>query len=135
MAGPQQGYRTPLSRARGLGSAHHGVGHFIGQRASAVALLFLLLWGVWSALKLAPLGYDGAVAWLHAPTHMAPLALLLAVGFFHARIGMQVIIEDYVHQPLLKTGSLLLNTFVCYGAAVLAVLSVLKVAFSAAGVA
>ena len=135
MAGPQQGYRTPLSRARGLGASHHGVGHFIGQRGSAVALLFLLLWGVWSALKLAPLGYDGAVAWLHAPTHMAPLALLLAVGFFHARIGMQVIIEDYVHTPLLKTGSLLANTFVAYGAAVLAILSVLKVAFSAVGVA
>ena len=133
MAGPQQGYRTPLSRARGLGSAHHGVGHFIGQRASAVALLFLLFWGVWSALKLAPLGYDGAIAWLHSPLHSAPLALLLAVGFYHARIGMQVIIEDYVHQPLLKTGSLLLNTFVAYGAAVLAILSVLKVAFSAVG--
>ncbi len=133
MAGPQQGYRTPLSRARGLGAAHHGVGHFIGQRASGVALVVLLLWGVWSALKLAPLSYDGAVAWTRSPLHMAPLALLLAVGFFHARIGMQVIIEDYVHQPLLKTGSLLLNTFVAYGAAALATLSVLKVAFSAVG--
>jgi succinate dehydrogenase / fumarate reductase membrane anchor subunit len=134
MAGPQS-YRTPLSRARGLGSSHHGVGHFIGQRASAVALLFLLLWGVWSALKLAPVGYDGAVAWLHSPLHAAPLVLLLAAGFYHVRIGMQVVIEDYVHQPLLKTGSLLLNTFVAYGAAVLAILSILKVAFSVTGAA
>jgi succinate dehydrogenase / fumarate reductase membrane anchor subunit len=130
----QQSYRTPLGRARGLGSAHHGVGHFIGQRASAVALLFLLLWGVWSALKLAPLGYDGAAAWLHGPVHMALLVLLLAAGFYHVRIGAQVIIEDYVHQPLIKTAGLLANTFVCYGAAVLAILSVLKVAFSASGV-
>jgi succinate dehydrogenase / fumarate reductase membrane anchor subunit len=135
MAGPQQGYRTPLSRARGLGSAHHGVGHFIGQRASAVALLFLLLWGVWSALKLAPLGYDGAASWLHSPLHAAPLVLLLAAGFYHVRIGAQVIIEDYVHTPLIKTASLLANTFLCYGAAVLAILSVLKVAFSAVGAA
>ena len=133
MAGPQQGYRTPLSRARGLGSAHHGVGHFIGQRASAVALLFLLLWGVLAALKLAPLGYDGVVAWLHSPLHAAPLVLLVAAGFYHVRIGAQVIIEDYVHNPLIKTASLLANTFVCYGAAVLAILSVLKVAFSAVG--
>jgi succinate dehydrogenase / fumarate reductase membrane anchor subunit len=134
MAGPQS-YRTPLSRARGLGSSHHGVGHFIGQRASAVALLFLLLWGVWSALKLAPLGYDGAVAWLHSPLHAAPLVLLLATGFYHVRIGAQVIIEDYVHTPLVKTASLLLSTFVCYGAFVLAALSVLKVAFSVTGAA
>jgi succinate dehydrogenase / fumarate reductase membrane anchor subunit len=131
----QQSYRTPLSRARGLGASHHGVGHFIGQRASAVALLFLLLWGVLAALKLAPLSYEGLVDWLHSPLHAAPLVLLLAAGFYHVRIGAQVIIEDYVHQPLIKTASLLANTFVCYGAAVLAILSVLKVAFSAVGVA
>jgi succinate dehydrogenase / fumarate reductase membrane anchor subunit len=130
-----QGYRTPLSRARGLGSAKHGVGHFIGQRASAVALLFLLLWGVWSALKLAPLGYEGAVAWLHSPLHAALLVLLLAAGFYHVRIGAQVIVEDYVHTPLVKAASLLANTFVCYGAFVLAALSVLKVAFSVSGAA
>jgi len=134
MAGPKS-YRTPLARARGLGASHHGVGHFIGQRASAVALIFLLLWGVMAALKLAPLGYEGAVAWLHAPLHAAPLVLLLAAGFYHVRIGAQVIIEDYVHTPLVRMASLLANTFVCYGAAVLAILSVLKVAFSATGVA
>ena len=131
----EKSYRTPLARARGLGAAHHGVGHFIGQRGSAVALLFLLLWGVWSALKLAPMGYEGAVLWLHSPIHAGLLVMLLAAGFYHVRIGAQVIIEDYVHMPIVKSLSLLANTFVCYGAAVLATLSVLKVAFSAAGVA
>ena len=126
-------YRTPLARARGLGAAHHGVGHFIGQRGSAVALVFLLLWGVWSALKLAPLGYEGAAGWVRSPAHAALLVLLLAAGFYHVRIGMQVIVEDYVHAPLAKTASLLANTFVCYGAFALASLSVLKVAFSAVG--
>jgi len=126
-------YRTPLARARGLGAAHRGVGHFIGQRASAVALIVLLLWGVWSALKLAPLGYEGAAAWLRAPLHAAPLVLLIVAGFYHVRIGAQVIIEDYVHTPLVRVASLLANTFVCYGAAVLAILSVLKVAFSVSG--
>jgi succinate dehydrogenase / fumarate reductase membrane anchor subunit len=127
------GYRTPLSRARGLGSAKDGVGHFIGQRASAIALLFLLLWGVWSALKLAPLGYEGAAGWLRSPIHAALLVLLLATGFYHVRLGAQVIIEDYVHTPITKTLSLLANTFLCYGALVLAALSVLKVAFSVSG--
>jgi succinate dehydrogenase / fumarate reductase, membrane anchor subunit len=134
MAGPQQSYRTPLGRARGLGAAHHGVGHFIGQRASAVAVIALLRWGVWAALKMAPMGYEGAVDWLHSPLHAAPLVLLIAAGFYHVRIGAQVIIEDYLRRPLTKTVSLLVNTFVCYGAAVLAILSVLKVAFSVSGV-
>jgi succinate dehydrogenase / fumarate reductase membrane anchor subunit len=133
MAVSKPEFRTPLRRARGLGAAKHGVSHFIGQRASAVALVLLLLWGVWSALKLAPIGYMGAVGWLHSPVNAALLVLLLATGFYHVRIGMQVVLEDYVHTPLLKTGSLLLNLFVCSGGFVLAALSVLKVAFSAAG--
>jgi succinate dehydrogenase / fumarate reductase membrane anchor subunit len=132
---PPVSYRTPLGRARGLGSAHHGVGHFIGQRASAVALLFLLLWGVWSALKLASSGYDGAVGWLHSPVNAGILVLLLGAVFYHARLGVQVIIEDYVHTTLAKTLGLLANTFVCFGAFVLAALSVLKVAFSVIGAA
>jgi succinate dehydrogenase / fumarate reductase membrane anchor subunit len=126
-------YRTPLSRARGLGSAKDGVGHFIGQRASAVALLFLLLWGVWSALTLASLGYEGATGWLRSPVNAALLVLLLAAGFYHVRLGAQVIVEDYVHTQIAKTLVLLANTFLCYGAFVLAALSVLKVAFSVSG--
>ena len=54
------GYRTPLGRVRGLGSAKHGVGHFIGQRVSALALIVLVLWGVYSALGLAQADYSGA---------------------------------------------------------------------------
>ncbi len=128
-------YRTPLGRARGLGAAHHGVGHFIGQRASAAALLFLLLWGVWSALTVASAGYDGAVGWLHSPVNAGILVLLLGAAFYHGRLGVQVIIEDYVHTALAKTLSLLVNTFVCFGAFVIAALSVLKVAFSVIGAA
>lgn len=133
MAVSKPEFRTPLRRARGLGAAKHGVGHFVGQRASAVALVILLLWGVWSALKLAPIGYSGAVLWLHGPVNSALLVLLLATGFYHVRLGMQVIVEDYVHTPLLKTAALLLNLFVCSAGFVLAALSVLKVAFGVAG--
>ncbi len=128
-------FRTPLSRARGFGSAKHGVGHFIGQRVSAVALFFLLLWGVWSALKLAPLGYEGAAAWMRSPVHAAILILLLAAGFYHVRLGVQTIVEDYVHTPLAKSASLIANLFLSLGAFVLAAMAVLKVALSASGAA
>ncbi len=128
-------FRTPLSRARGLGAAKSGVGAFIGQRGSAVALFFLLLWGVWAALRLAPLGYEDAAAWMRSPGHAAPLVLLLGAGFYHVQIGARIIIEDYVHAPALKTAALLANTYISLGAFVVAAISVLKVAFSVSGAA
>jgi succinate dehydrogenase / fumarate reductase membrane anchor subunit len=124
-------FRTALGRARGLGSAKHGVGHFIGQRVSAVALLLLTLWGVASALSVAAGGYDGARAWLGAPVNAALLGLLIIVGVYHAGLGMRTIIEDYIERPITKAGLLILNAFVGWGAAALAVVSILKVTFGA----
>ncbi len=123
-------YRTPLGRARGLGSAKRGVGDFIGQRVSAVALVFLGIWGVWSALNLAGGGYAGALAWAASPVNAAVLVLLTLAGFYHARIGVRTIIEDYIARPFTKTLLLIANTFVCAGAAALTVICVLKVAFA-----
>jgi len=124
------GYRTPLGHARGLGSAKSGVGHFIAQRVSAFALLGLTLWAVGSALVLARGGgYIGAHAWLASPVNAALLILLIATGFFHARLGMQVVIEDYIERRFTRTVLLILNVFVAAGGAVLAALCVLKVAF------
>jgi succinate dehydrogenase / fumarate reductase membrane anchor subunit len=128
-------FRTPLSRARGLGAAKSGVGEFIGQRSSAMALFVLLLWGVWAALHVAPLGYLDAAAWMRAPLHAAPLVLLFGVGFYHVQIGLRVVIEDYVHTPALKTAALLANFYLALGAFVVAAMSVLKVAFSVSGAA
>ena len=90
------GFRTPLGHARGLGSAKHGVGHFIGQRVSAFALLGLTIWGAWSAVTIAPGGYDGARAWLASPINAALIVLLVVTGFYHAQLGMRVIVEDYI---------------------------------------
>jgi succinate dehydrogenase / fumarate reductase, membrane anchor subunit len=125
------GYRTPLGRARGLGSAKHGVGHFIGQRVSAVALVFLAVWGVWSAWTLAGGGYDGASIWLQSPVNAALLALLAAVAFYHMQLGMRTIVEDYIHRPATKAVLLIANAFVCFGGAALTIVCVLKVAFGA----
>ena len=123
--------RTPLGRARGLGASKHGVGHFIVQRVTAVALVLLVLWGLAAALGLARGGYDGAVLWLHSPLN-AGLAVLLAVtAFWHMQLGMQVIIEDYFARPATKAALLILNVFVCWLGAALTVLSLLKVALGA----
>ena len=125
-------YRTALGRARGLGSAKHGVSHWIVQRASAVALVPLGLWALYSGLGLSRAGFDGAQAWLHSPVN-AILAILLAIAAFtHMKIGLQEVVEDYIHKPGSKTLLLLLNLFVCVLAAVVAVFCILKVALTGA---
>jgi succinate dehydrogenase / fumarate reductase, membrane anchor subunit len=121
-------YRTPLARVRGLGSAKHGVGDFIVQRVSGAALVFLLLWGLASALGVARGGYDGAERWLHAPLNAAGLVLIIAVAVIHMQIGMREIIVDYFERNATKALLLVLNTFVAWVAGAIGVLSVLIVA-------
>jgi succinate dehydrogenase / fumarate reductase, membrane anchor subunit len=123
-------FRTPLGRARGLGSAKDGVRRFIAERVSSVALVFLVAWGVCSALTLAGAGYDGAVEWIGAPLNAALMVLLAAVGFYHMRLGMAVVIEDYIAKPSSKAILLIANTMVCYGAMALTVICLLKVALT-----
>jgi succinate dehydrogenase / fumarate reductase membrane anchor subunit len=122
--------RTPLGRARGMGSAKHGVGHFIAQRTTAVALVVLVLWGVSAALGLSRGDYDDAVLWLHSPVNAGLLSLLAVAAFWHMQLGMRVIIEDYIEAPATKAALLLLNVLVGWGAGALTVVSLLKVALS-----
>jgi len=121
-------HRTALARARGLGAAHHGVSHFIIERATSVALLPLCLWAVWAALKIAPEGYGGAVAFLASPLNAVLAILLVLVSARHTSVGMQVIIEDYIDKKPTRIALLLLNTGVAGLAAAVAVFSILKVA-------
>ncbi len=125
-------FRTPLSRARGLGSAKHGVSHWISERVAAVALVPLTIWGIYAALRLSALDYFGAVAWVSDPLNAVLMVLTLAITFWHMHAGMRVVVEDYIHTTLSKTGLLLLNLFVCGLAGALAVFSVLKVALGGA---
>ena len=122
------GYRTPLGRARGLGSAKSGVGHFIGERVTSVALVPLVLWGMWAAVGLAGGSFNDAVVWVRSPINASLTILLALTGFYHMQLGMRVIIEDYIERHGTKAALLLLNLFFCCAAAVLTVLSVLKVA-------
>jgi succinate dehydrogenase / fumarate reductase membrane anchor subunit len=122
------GYRTPLSRARGLGSAKHGVGHWISERVGAIALVPLTLWAVFGVLRLAAGDYDFAVAWIHDPLNAVLMVLTVAISFWHMHAGMRVIIEDYIHVAFSKVSLTLLSLFVCGLSGALAVFSILKVA-------
>jgi succinate dehydrogenase / fumarate reductase membrane anchor subunit len=123
-------YRTPLSRARGLGAAKHGVGHWIGERVGAIALVPLTLWGVFAVLRLAAGDYAFAVAWIGRPLNATLMVLLLGISFWHMCSGLRVVVEDYVHVTLNKSALLILNLFVCALAGALSIFSILKVAFT-----
>ena len=124
------GFRTPLGRARGLGSAQHGVGQFITERVTAIALVPLVVWGIWSAIVVGRGGYAEAIGWITSPLNPVLLILTLVAGFWHMQVGLRVVIEDYVEKPLGKSVLLLLNLFVCVLFAALSIFAVLKVAFT-----
>jgi succinate dehydrogenase / fumarate reductase membrane anchor subunit len=121
-----------MSRAKGLGSAKHGVEAWISERVTAVALVPLSLWGVFAALRIATLDYAGAVLWLAVPLNAVLLTLLMVVSFLHMHSGMRVVIEDYIEKALSKSALLLLNLFVCGLIGALGVFSILKVALGGA---
>lgn len=119
--------RTPLSRARGLGSAKSGVGHFIQQRASAMFLAILLPWFALSVILGTDGGFISVHRWLSAPFNAAGTLLLVLTGVFHMRLGLQTIIEDYIHTPVMRTICMLANTAIPAILAIVATLSVAKV--------
>lgn len=95
---------------------HKGTSTFIAQRASAVALLFLVVWFIWSLSAHAGAGLEEMRIWLSAPTGWAPMGLLIAIGSLHMRIGMNEIIDDYIDSGMRGVFKLL-NMFAAIGAA------------------
>jgi succinate dehydrogenase / fumarate reductase membrane anchor subunit len=114
---------------RGHGAARSGTHHFITQRASAAALVILIPWFVISAALFLGRGYDSDFGWIANPLNAIGLILLVLAAFYHMRLGLQVVIEDYISKPLTKTLLLLVNTFVAYGAAVAAIFAILRISF------
>jgi succinate dehydrogenase / fumarate reductase membrane anchor subunit len=121
-------YRTPLSRARGLGSAKHGAGHWVSERVAAIALVPLVIWAVYGILRLAAGDYGFAVHWIQDPLNATLTSLTLAISLWHMQSGVRVIVEDYIHKALTKTALLLINLFICGLTGALAIVSILKVA-------
>lgn len=99
--------QTPLARVLGLGSAKEGVGHWWWQRLTAAALVPLGIWFVIAVISLVGAGYGEARAWVTAPLNMVLLIAFSAAVLHHAQLGLQVVIEDYVHNEALKLSGLL----------------------------
>ena len=124
--------RSPLSRARGLGSAKEGVGHWWWQRLTAIALVPLTLWFAYGVVLHAGGGYEEVRAWIASPVVAIGLAVFLAALFHHSQLGIQVVIEDYVANEGLKLGSIVLVKFAHVLLAAAAIFAVLKIALAGA---
>lgn len=120
---------TPLKRARGLGSAHEGPEHFIKQRVTAAANVILVSFAVGLIAKLAGADFPTVKATLAHPAVAIALLALIVSMTVHMRIGMQVIIEDYVHGEGAKLLMLLANTFFAAAIAAVSIFAVLKLSF------
>ncbi len=121
--------RTPLARVEGLGAAHRGTEHFISQRATAVALVPLSIWFACSALALVGADRTAAAEFLAQPLNAVLMALFVIAAMMHMAIGVQVVIEDYVHNEAGKVTLLLLNKFFAWVVGAAAIYALLKIAF------
>ena len=119
---------TPLARARGLGSAKSGLHHWWHQRVSAVAMVGLVSWMVVLLFSLVEADYQTALNMLAHPVNATVVVLFVAVGLWHASLGLQVVLEDYVANEGVRLIAILAVEMAASVTAILAILSVLKVA-------
>lgn len=125
---------TQPAQGRGLASAGEGAEHWWHERLSSVAVLLLFVWLIVSLLRLPALDHRGVTEWLRDPLAAVPMLLLVAATFWHLKMGLQVIVEDYVHDEGNKFLATLLLNFAAVGAAAFAIFAVLKIAFAATGI-
>jgi len=119
--------RTPLARVRGLGSAKDGTGHWWAQRLTAVALIPLASWLVISLAHLSGAEHSVVHAWLAQPVNAVMVLLFLGAAFHHAQLGLQVVIEDYVHRAMLRLAAVIAVKFAAVFLAVASILAVLRI--------
>jgi len=119
--------RSPLSKVKGLGSAKEGTGHWWMQRVTALALVVLGFWFMISLVVIGNFGYEHTVVWLSLPLNAVLLSSFVMTLLYHSKLGIQIVIEDYVSPPAWKVGSLLFSVFVHLLLAVTGVFSILRI--------
>jgi succinate dehydrogenase / fumarate reductase membrane anchor subunit len=120
--------RTPFSRVQGLGAAHSGTEHFWRERASSVALIPLTAWFVYAAIHLIGLSYEDAFTFLHEPVNAIAMLLFVIASVIHMTLGLQVVIEDYVHTEGSKLLLFLANKAFGWIIGVASVFAILRIA-------
>lgn len=123
---------TPIGRVRGLGSAHHGAHHWLVQRFTAVGNLVLMLFLAVSLALLPSYDYGTVSGWASQTLPATALALLIVSVFWHARLGLQVLIEDYVHDSGTRFGTLALLNLATIGGGALGLVSIARIALGGA---
>jgi succinate dehydrogenase / fumarate reductase membrane anchor subunit len=119
--------RSPLARARGLGAARTGSSHWWAQRVTALALVPLTLWFIWSVIRLAGEPREAMIAWLSSPLPLVLMLALVIATYHHLQLGLQVVIEDYVPNEPVKVGAVLLLKAGCVLLGLICIVSVLKI--------
>lgn len=124
--------RTYIGRVRGLGSAKHGGEHWLKQRLTAIGNVLLTTWFVISLLMIPSFDHGPLAQWLAQPLVAVPMILMIVNIFTHVRLGLQVLIEDYVHDDGLKFATMILLNFYVIASAVFGIFVVAKLAFTGA---
>ena len=120
-------YKTPLARVIGLGSAKDGSAHWWWQRLTALALIPLTLWFAFSIATLTSHCYADITLWMGSPVTATLLIAFVVSLFYHAQLGVQVVVEDYVHHEGMKIGMILATKFLSVILVILATISILQV--------
>lgn len=123
-------FRTPLKNVRGLGAAKTGTEHFVHQRLTATALVVLGLWFVWFVVSLVGADYLAAVDAVSKPWNAVLLVGFLVATFWHAQLGMQVVLEDYVHNSLLALALQVSVKFIAVLGAIVSIFAVARIALA-----
>jgi succinate dehydrogenase / fumarate reductase membrane anchor subunit len=128
--GTDKPMRTPLAQARGLGSAKDGVHHWWMQRLTAIALALLTPWFLWLLISLMGVSHPALRHMLGDPRRALPLLAFVIALFYHAKLGLQVVIEDYVHTRWMELTLQVITTFACAMGALTCVFAIVRIMFS-----
>jgi succinate dehydrogenase / fumarate reductase, membrane anchor subunit len=121
---------SAIGRVRGLGSAKSGAHHWWLERLTSISTLLLTIWLLVALLRLPNLDYETIIGWLQSPLAAVPMLLFVVSTFWHSKLGLQVVIEDYVHEEGWKFFSITLLNFFIVALGATAFFSVLKIAFT-----